>query len=94
MSNVKNFLSVLVILITLSACKDKPPVIERCIIGESEGVHNCICLNPEIEDEPRVEDINYCLNFISTSPENYEIMEKWVTEKLKELEQCQSKNSY
>lgn len=92
MNSARHFLSAFLILIILSACKEKPPVIERCIIGEDEGVANCICLNPEIETEPRVEDISYCTNFISTSPDNYKIMETWVTDKLKELEQCQSKN--
>lgn len=85
------FLSAFLILI-LSGCKDKPPVIERCIIGHDEDRSTCICLNPEIESEPRIEDIDYCENFISTSPDNYRIIETWVVDKLKELEQCQSKH--
>lgn len=91
MSNVKNYLSVLVTLTILSACKEKPPVIERCIIGNDDDVPNCICYNPDEDRDARTESIEYCTNFIATSPDNYRIMETWVTEKLKELEQCQSK---
>lgn len=86
------FLSVFLIL-TLSGCRDNPPVVEKCVFGkDDDGVYDWVCLNPEIEKEPRIEELDYGVNHICVSPEGYRIYEQWVTDKLKELEQCQSKS--
>ena len=100
---LKNLLLLIPIFLVITSCDDplKPPVVETCVIGfdglvklsENEAVsfHNCICFDPRIEDEPRIEPIEYCLNYIATSPADYDILYKWFMDKLEKYEKCRLK---
>lgn len=93
MKNVKNyFLSFTLLLASSCAClgmanrcdSHKPPVVDHCIIGTA----TCICFNPNLDDEPRVEDIDFCENYHAVSNDDYYALSNWVNKKLEALDNC------
>lgn len=86
MKPVKNLLSGLVLLSTLNSCYRKPPEIETCIMGNI----GLICFDPRLPQDQQEYVIKYpIVNYICTSPGDYEIYENWIMDVLTDLKKCE-----
>jgi len=74
------------LLLGAASCdQHKPPVVERCILGD-EG---CVCIDRRIDDEPYIIPYEECKNYIATNPSDYGALKKWHDSKIKALIKCQ-----
>ena len=89
MNNVKNLLGVLVISLIVSACNNhyKPPKSEICINGDAGG----ICHDARKPECQRDYTLLYAdmLNYICTSPSDWNEQKQWWLDKLEKLEKCE-----
>ena len=88
MNNAQNLLGVLITLLILSSCKHYvPPKAEVCIYGDAGG----ICNDPRKPKGERDYILLHAdmLNYIMTSPEDWDEQRQWWLDKLERLEKCE-----
>lgn len=93
MKKKQNFLKLLVILsVSIVSCQHlrQPPQIEECVLAVK--AKKCICIDLRRSDEPYIKPLEYCEDYMCTSPDDYAALDAFFTEALEDLAKCEARS--